>query len=150
MNPEQLPPIAASVFVATTPENLYRILTTGAGWDAWFTQGTEVVPEVGGHIKLRWPNQGFDKVTIEDGGAVLIAEPPNAFAFEWFATEHATKVSFQIDSHGHGSRLCLEETGYRNTCEDLKAYVDCAVGWGEALIMLKFYVEFGVTYGPIP
>ena len=28
--------------------------------------------------------------------------------------------------------------------------MECAAGWGEALTLLKFYLEHGVTYGEVP
>jgi hypothetical protein len=28
--------------------------------------------------------------------------------------------------------------------------IGCATGWGEALTLLKFYLEHGLTYGAVP
>ena len=28
--------------------------------------------------------------------------------------------------------------------------MECATGWGEALALLKFYLEHGVVYGEVP
>jgi hypothetical protein len=31
----------------------------------------------------------------------------------------------------------------------MEALVECAAGWGEALALLKMYLEHGVTYGRV-
>jgi len=40
--------------------------------------------------------------------------------------------------------LLLEEQGYTN--EDINACIGCAVGWGEAVTLLKVYLEQGIVY----
>jgi len=44
------------------------------------------------------------------------------------------------------SELRLQEHGYQDTPTGRKAFADCACGWGEALTLLKFYVEYGLKY----
>jgi hypothetical protein len=40
----------------------------------------------------------------------------------------------------------LTEKGYTNTPGGRRNMLECASGWGEALTLLKFYLEHGVTY----
>jgi len=40
----------------------------------------------------------------------------------------------------------LREYGYHNTPSGLRAMLDCAAGWGEAMALMKVYVEHGITY----
>jgi hypothetical protein len=44
----------------------------------------------------------------------------------------------------------LVEQGYKQTTSSLQACLGCATGWGEALTLLKFYLEHGITYGTVP
>ena len=34
--------------------------------------------------------------------------------------------------------------------DDVEAALGCAAGWGEALTLLKFYLESGTKYGEVP
>ncbi len=40
----------------------------------------------------------------------------------------------------------LREHGYHDTQSGRAAFADCATGWGEALTLLRFYVEHGLRY----
>jgi len=59
-------------------------------------------------------------------------------------------VRFSLEPLGQGTRLTVTDAGHLETQKDLEACVGCAVGWGEALALLKFYLEHGVVYGPVP
>ena len=45
-----------------------------------------------------------------------------------------------------GTVVKLKEYGYEDTEEGHRRCLECATGWGEALTLLKFYVEHGITY----
>lgn len=47
---------------------------------------------------------------------------------------------------GNDTRVELIDSGYPDTPEGRHALMDCACGWGEALTLVKFFVEHGVTY----
>ncbi len=49
---------------------------------------------------------------------------------------------------GEGTLVELVETGY--ILDDVNDLVGCAVGWGEAMTLLKFYLEKNITYGIVP
>jgi uncharacterized protein YndB with AHSA1/START domain len=139
-------PIRHSVYIDSPVETVYSTLTTSEGWDAWFTDGSEVDASPNGEVLLRWKDFGPSRITAEDGGAVLEAERNRRFVFEWEPGDTITQVAFNLTPHAGGTILELEESGY----ETLTSYMECASGWGEALAMLKFYLEHGVVYGVVP
>lgn len=146
----KLPDIEHQTFIDAAPSSVYDTLTTGKGWDAWFTEGTTVDPKPGGTIRLRWRDFGVGRGTVEDGGAVLEAEQNRKFSFQWSPAGTPTTIIFTLEPLGSGTLVKLLETGYGSTATELEALIDCAVGWGEALTLLKFYLEYGVTYGVVP
>jgi uncharacterized protein YndB with AHSA1/START domain len=145
-----MPDIEHSTYIAVLPETVFDAITTGAGWDAWFTDGTTVDPVPGGHITLRWRDFGAGRWTTEDGGPVIDVEPSKRFVFQWSPGSKPTTVSFGLEPRGPGTIVRLRETGYSTTDEDVEACIGCAVGWGEALTLLKFFLEHGATYGAVP
>jgi uncharacterized protein YndB with AHSA1/START domain len=139
-----------STYVAAPLARVYEALTTAAGWDAWFTQGAEVDARPGGRILFRWVGWGPERVTASDGGPVLEAVPGERFVFQWTPGDSPTTVALDLAPLGDGTRLTVTESGHRDTEGDRRALVDCAAGWGEALTLLKVYLEHGITYGAIP
>jgi uncharacterized protein YndB with AHSA1/START domain len=126
------------------------MLTTGSGWDEWFTEGTEVEPCTGGKMRFRWVDFGVDHYTTVAEGPVLEASPPARFVFQWTPGDSTTTIEFDLKEHGDGTILSVTESGHSTSKRDLEALVECAGGWGEALALLKMYLEHGVTYGPVP
>ena len=55
--------IAQATFIKSEPEQVFESITTGKGWDAFFTNGTEVVAKKGGKIVFRWKEWGRDIYT---------------------------------------------------------------------------------------
>ncbi len=68
--PIELPPINCRTYIATSPERVYETITSGEGWDAWFTQGTEVDARPGGQITFCWKDWAVNHYTCDAGGAV--------------------------------------------------------------------------------
>ncbi|KAB2329979.1 SRPBCC domain-containing protein [Cytobacillus depressus] len=134
-------------YIKASPEKVYATLTTAEGWNAWFTDHTALhLDENGkGKIILRWSNYGVGKENIEDGGDILAAVPNKWFSFQWSPGNKPTTVKFELRPSKDGTLLFLEEEGYTISPEDLTACVGCAVGWGEALVLLKMYLEFGIV-----
>jgi uncharacterized protein YndB with AHSA1/START domain len=145
-----LPPIEVNTYIAVPPQRVYDALTTPSVWDAWFTQGMELDPRAGGSILFRWIDAMVDRYTTTAGGPVLEAEPPRRFVFQWTPGDSTTTIEFELERLGPGTRLSVKESGHRLTQKDVEALADCAAGWGEALTLLKFYLEHGTTYGEVP
>ena len=133
-------------FIRATPERIFPMLATAEGWDAWFTDGTTLDLETN-EIRLRWKNFGPQKLTLEDGGPILTHQPPRRFAFEWSPLKgHPTRVMIVITAVDDGSIVTVRESGYPDTEIAKQVMLGCATGWGEALTLLKFYLEHGVRY----
>ncbi|HET7615970.1 MAG TPA: SRPBCC domain-containing protein [Bacillales bacterium] len=138
-----MPEVSQSTYIKAAPSAVYETLTTAEGWNAWFTDETSV--DLNGEIRLRWKSYGRNGKDIEDGGPVLKAEPGEAFAFQWSPGLVPTTVSFVLEPFREGTLVELRETGYSSADRDVAACVDCAAGWGEALTLLKFYMEHGIV-----
>jgi uncharacterized protein YndB with AHSA1/START domain len=152
-------------YIGVPVERVYRTLTTANGWDAWFTRGTSLDEQ---HITMRWRDAKGHRVslwgagheTMEIGGKVVAMDAPHRFAFEWSPAGHPTLVDFTLTARGPGTVVVVTDCGY--TDADLGAtgvvgemtesspLLMCASGWGEALMMLKVYLEHGVVYGDVP
>ncbi|MFC1572542.1 SRPBCC domain-containing protein [Candidatus Eisenbacteria bacterium] len=145
-----LPPIKCRTYINAPRIRVYEMLTTGDGWDKWFTQGTEVIPKPGGRIMFRWVNWAVDHYTCESGGPVLEAIPPSRFVFQWGSGDSTTTITFALETRGPGTVLNITESGYSASQRDLEAFSECSAGWGEAMTLLKVYLEHGVTYGLVP
>jgi uncharacterized protein YndB with AHSA1/START domain len=140
--------ILRTILVRVEPEKVYDALTTAAGLDGWFTKGATVDPRPGGEIRFRWVKWGPESITTEDGGPVLEAMRPERFVFQWHPDQpgYATTVEINFDPVEGGTIIRLREHGYQDTPSGRAALVNCATGWGEALTLLKFYVEHGIHY----
>ncbi len=145
-----IPPIRYRTYINAPPDRVYETLTTGAGWDAWFTQGTEVDARPGGRIRFRWVDWAVDHYTTEATGPVLEADPRRRFVFQWTPGDSTTTITFDLTPLGGGTVVEVQETGHTDSKRDLEALVECAAGWGEALALLKMYLEHGVIYGSVP
>lgn len=150
--------IRHAVLVRAAPEQVYDAFTTAAGLDRWFTTGAESDPRPGGEMTWRWHEWGPDKLSGAFTVPVIEAVRPSRFVFQWAGEGDDTP---EDPSHGHARRTTVEvdftpvpegvvvrlrDHGYRDTPAGRRANIDCAVGWGEALALLKMNVEHGVSY----
>lgn len=140
--------IEHAVLIAASRETVYKAMTAPEALDGWFTNGAEVDARPHGSILFRWKNWGPDHITGEDGGPVLEAQPPARFVFQWRPdrSSYATTVEMNFEAHAHGTMLRVREYGYEDTPSGRRKMLECACGWGEALTLLKFYVEYGIRY----
>lgn len=147
----KLPAIATNIYIECSPERVFQTLTTGAGWDAWFTQGSTIDAKSGGKVQLVWKNFGIHHIDVTDCGRVLKCQTNRLFSFSWHEHLEPTTVTFELEPRGQGCIVHLTDSGY--TLENLSApggFLDCALGWGEALALLKFYLEHGVVTQCVP
>ncbi|MEM7130460.1 MAG: SRPBCC domain-containing protein [Chloroflexota bacterium] len=136
--------IEHDIFIRAEPTRVYDAFTTASELDTWFTTGAEVDPHPGGYMTWRWKDWGPNKETAEDGGAVLEANRPHRYVFQW--RKEPSTVSLDFEPVAEGTIVRLRETGYLDTFERTQVMLGCAAGWGEALTLLKFYVEHGIVY----
>jgi hypothetical protein len=70
------------------------------------------------------------------------------FVFQWFPDlpDYATTVEINFVPAEGGTIIRLHEYGYADTASGRTALISCAAGWGEALTLLKIYMEHGLHY----
>ncbi|MCG3226217.1 MAG: SRPBCC domain-containing protein [Candidatus Heimdallarchaeota archaeon] len=142
--------IVHSTLIRAPIEKVFDAISTGEGLDSWFTQGAKVERKLGGSIYFRWEGERTDitEGTIEDGGPVLEVERPTCFVFQWSPDNNSylTTVELNFKEEEKGTRVSIKEKGFHDTPEGRKAMIGCSTGWGEALTMMKYYLEHGVKY----
>jgi len=137
-----------AVLIRTAPERIFDCLATSEGWDGWFTTTSIIEPHPGGELHFYWVDWGPDHVTVEDSGKVIEARRPERFVFEWHpdSPDYATMVEIDLQLVNEGTVVRLRESGYLDTADGRRAFAKCATGWGEALTLLKFFIEHGLKY----
>lgn len=143
--------IRHSVFIAAPCEKVFETITSAAGWNAFFTTNMELDAQPGGRVVWRWTNWGPDRISGEDTATVIEIDPPSHFSFNWHPVgpDHPTTVTMELTPRNAGTVLTLTETNYPDTPKGRATILDCACGWGEALTLLKVYLECGHIYGPV-
>ena len=143
--------IKQRTFIAAPPEKVYDTIASGDGWNAFFTYDTEVDPRPGGKMVFRWKDWGPDRYTLDAECKVLKAERPRLFVFEWYPVgkDNPTTVTFTLEAKRGGTVVAISETGYTDTPKAREMILECACGWGEAVTLLKFWLEHGVRYGKV-
>jgi len=127
-------------------EKVYDTLTSADAWNTFFTTGMELDPTPGGVCSFRWKDWGPGKYTLDVPGTVIEARRPERFVFQWGSEENATTITIELTEADDGTVLTLHEEGYRDTPDSLAMMLECASGWGEAVTLLKFYIEHGIVY----
>lgn len=142
--------IRQKTFIKASPEKIYDTISSGDGWNAFFTKETEVDPKPDGKIIFRWRNWGPDFYNSDAEGKVVNADKPQRFSFHWYPVgkDNPTLVEFKLEEKYGGTVVELTESGYPDTAKARDMILECASGWGEALTLLKFYVEHGMVYSP--
>ncbi len=142
---KMLPPIKHIAFIKAPIAKVYETLTTAKGWDSWFTNGTTLNLEEK-RLEFIWTLDGPYKANGKETGPIISAIPNKEFSFIWHEGAHDTTVKFVLDIIDEGTKITVTEVGYSTTDEGMWQMLECACGWGEALILLKFYLEHGITY----
>jgi len=138
--------IIQRTFINASIEEVYDTITSAEKWDSFFTTGMELDPQPGGVCTFAWKDWGPDKYTLKVPGKVIEAKRPDIFSFQWGRPGKESRVQFELIAKDNGTIVTLTEDGYRDTPEGRANIVDCASGWGEAVTLLKFYIEHGITY----
>ncbi len=140
--------LSHSTLIRADPMQVYLAITTCDGLDAWFTSGASVNAHPGGEIHFCWVDWGPNHISTEDGGTVIEATSGSCFVFEWHPDlpVYATTVEINLTPTDGGTIISLNEFGFDDTPSGIAALSNCAAGWGEALTLLKFYLELGLHY----
>lgn len=141
--------IKQRTFIAATPEKVYDTITSAKEWDSFFTTGMVLELHPGGKCEFSWKDWGPDFYTHKVPGKVIEVTRPDRFVFQWGSGGKETAASFELTSEHGGTVVTLTERGYKDNPESRAMMLECASGWGEALTLLKFYIEEGLVYkGP--
>lgn len=143
--------IEQKVLVFAPADDVFAAMGTENGLDGWWTRGARIDLEKR-QLRFRWREWGAEKVTGEDLARILRYEPPHALSFDWHAygDDRVTRVDITIAPAERGVVLAVSDSGHvvRNE-EDAARFAGVAAGWGEALALVKMYVEHGAVYDPI-
>jgi len=148
---KHIPSARYQTFIAAPSEKVYTAISTGSGWDSWFTTKASIDLEEM-HYHFYWENFGGGRETVSQEGRIIHADLNRTFGLEWQTAKdgNRTVATFVLTPHGAGTLVELEESGYTWDERDIKVSLICAGGWGEALTLLKFHLEHGLTYGSVP
>ena len=141
--------IRYATLVRAPIDRVYDGIATAAGLDGWFTSGATVDARAGGDLVFRWVDFGADQVTATAHCPILVAERPTHFTFQWQASDDpnwASTVEFRFEPVAEGTLIRVREYGYPDSAPGLRAMLNCAAGWGEALTLWKFYLEHNIRY----
>lgn len=138
-------PILHGVLIRADRAKVFDAMTTAEGLDGWFTKGAYVDRRPGGQILFKWVDWGPDKVNSEAKCPIIEVKAPELITFKWWE-DHYTTVELNFEEIEEGTKVTVKEFGYQNTKEGHRRCLECATGWGEALTLLKFYVEHNLRY----
>jgi uncharacterized protein YndB with AHSA1/START domain len=144
--PGELYTVRKNVYIDAPIERVFEAITDSRHWDKYFTTGMELDPRPGGKCNFKWENWGPDLINLESPGKVVEIDPPRRFVFEWGRPGNKTLAQLDLHARGEGTVLSLFEDGYDKTREGLRSILECSAHWGELLVLVKFYVEHGITY----
>ncbi|MFX0124645.1 MAG: SRPBCC domain-containing protein [Candidatus Hodarchaeota archaeon] len=135
-------PIIHKVLIKSDRKKVFDNMTTAEGLDGWFTNGAVVDQN---KIIFNWVDWGPDKVNTQAICPIIEIKTPERFVFKWWE-DHYTTVEFDFIEVEEGTVVSVKEYGYADTLEGHRRCLECAVGWGETLTLLKFYCEYGLKY----
>jgi uncharacterized protein YndB with AHSA1/START domain len=122
--------------VAGTPEEVWKLIATGPGIEAWFVPA-EVEPGVGGRVAI-------DVGTgMEDCGTVTTWEPPHRFAYdeEW-EDGSGLASEFLVEAKSGGTCVVRIVSTLHGKSGDWDQLLDdLRTGWDGYLLILRLYCE---------
>jgi uncharacterized protein YndB with AHSA1/START domain len=137
------------VFIRAPREKVWTAFTTPKGLDGWWgTRGSEIDLRPGGKLRLHWRGWGAEQDINADVDCVILeVTPPARFVYQWGDTPaDMTTVEFDLEDRTGGTLLRLREHGFAPTAKGRRSFEGNSLGWGEVSILLKFYVEHGLSY----
>jgi uncharacterized protein YndB with AHSA1/START domain len=131
-----MPDIIHRVGIASTPEKVYRALTTLDGLSRWWIAGTMGDTRVGGRIRFRSEGGSFEMQ--------VSASQPNAFVRwncldgpdEWIGTD----VSFKLAAKEDQVFVLFRHANWKEPVEFMH---HCSTKWAIFLMSLKEWIERG-------
>lgn len=142
-------PIEHAVLVRAPVDKVFRALSTAEGLNSWWTNGTTMERRPGGRILFTWRDWGPDHLDVEGAARILQLRENEVFAWRWDDAEgYPSRTSeLEVQEHPHGTVVRVTDTPTDPDAPHGEVIpLAVAAGWGEALMLLKMYVEHGVRY----
>lgn len=141
--------IEHATLIRAPPERVFHALSTAEGFDAWWTSGMAMERRVGGRMLFAWRDWGPERISIEGSARILQLREPEVFAWRWDDVEgHPSRTSeLEVEPHAEGSVVRVTDLPTEPDAPHGEAIpLAVAAGWGEALTLLKMWLEHGVRY----
>ena len=121
---------------SSSPEEVYKVLTTVEGLSSWWTTATQGRSDVGDVLQFRFGSGGFDmKVAqLEPARHVLwqVIDGPS----EWIGTT----ISFELKQHDDWTIVLFKHADWTEPVEFMH---HCSTKWAVFLLSLKSLLETG-------
>jgi hypothetical protein len=121
---------------SSTTEAAYTALTNCEELSGWWTHDTQGENKVGGVLRFRFGNGGFDMQVLE-------LQPPSHVLWqvidgppEWIGT----RISFDLKQEGDWTILLFKHEGWKEPVEFMH---HCSTKWAIFLLSLKSLLETG-------
>ncbi len=136
-----MPDILHRVGIKSSPDQVYKALTTREGLAAWWTNNTQGESKVGGVLLFRFSAGGveiggFDMKVLELDPAKRVLWQVVDGPAEWIGT----KVSFDLKQVGDYAIVLFKHQGWKEPVEFMH---HCSTKWAIYLMSLKSLVETG-------
>ena len=129
------------VGIKSSPDEVYKALTTREGLAAWWTNDTQAESTVGGALKFRFSAGGteiggFDMKILELQPAKRVLWQVVDGPQEWIGT----RISFDLKQAGDHAIVLFKHQDWREPVEFMH---HCSTKWAIFLMSLKSLVETG-------
>jgi len=121
---------------SSSPNAVYRALTTLDGLSAWWTTNTQGESKVGSVLQFRFGDGGFDMKVLELDPARRVLWQVVDGPEEWIGT----KISFDIAQRSDWTIVLFKHAGWKEPVEFMH---HCSTKWGVFLLSLKALLETG-------
>jgi uncharacterized protein YndB with AHSA1/START domain len=143
MNSSAKPQFVYVIYIASTPEKVFRALTSAEmSKQYWSGNSVESDWTVGSPFALRLARHEKQDIT----GEVLECDPPRRLAYTFhphhggLESEGASRVVFEIEAHQDQVKLTVIHDGF---AAGSKVFESISQGWPHVLSSLKSYLESG-------
>jgi uncharacterized protein YndB with AHSA1/START domain len=120
----------------SSPDDVYKALTTPEGLSAWWTADTQEESRVGGVILFRFGVGGFDMKVLELQPAKRVLWQVIDGPEEWIGT----KIAFDLKQKDDWTTVLFKHQGWKEPVEFMH---HCSTKWGVFLLSLKSLLETG-------
>jgi uncharacterized protein YndB with AHSA1/START domain len=114
----------------------YKALTAIEGLSAWWTSTTEGESKIGGVLRFRFGNGGFDMKVLELDPTMRVVWQVVDGPEEWIGTT----VSFDLDQRDDWTIVLFRHEGWKEPVEFMH---HCGTKWAVFLLSLKSLLETG-------